>query len=174
MARLFLVAEVHRQGIVRALRRYAEEHAQSPIHFPYPQLIEQAATMDLPELHVFQEADGHQFMVCGWDQVDAAHRANQEPFRKQPLRWVACYGVPWPGVYGSVNLAPWPDPDDLADVEAVARTVRCYLGAFCDNNLPSGDMIAEAVGRAANRIAELEQRSGGQEGPAQEADADLF
>jgi hypothetical protein len=88
--------------------------------------------------------------------------------------WIASHGVPWPGLYGSVNLARWPDPDNLADVEAVARTVQCHLGEFCDDQLPPGDMIAEAVGRAAHRIAELERRSGGQEDPVQEADGDPF
>jgi hypothetical protein len=174
VATFFLVHEAHRKWIVRALRHYAEEHGHDPTHFPYPQLVEQAATMSLPELHVFEEVDGHQFMVCGWDPIDAEHRAHQEPFRKQPLHRVGCFGVPWPGVYGSVNLARWPDPDDLADVEAVARTVQCHLGEFCDDQLPPGDMIAEAVGRAAHRIAELERQSSGQAGPVQEADGDPF
>jgi len=173
MAKFFLVEGSHGEAIVRALKRYAEEHALQPGHFPYPALIQQAPTISLSELHVFCEADGSQFEVCGWGQEDALQRTSPERWRKQPLTWIGCHGVPWPGLFGSVNLRPWPEGDEAADVEAAAQTVRLYLGDFCDENVPPGEMITHAVCRAAHHIAELERR-GGQEGPAQEAEDELF
>jgi hypothetical protein len=83
MAKFFLVTDSYRDAIVRILQQYAKERALTPIHFPYPALVEQAPTITLPELHVFRETDGAEFAVCGWDKEDAWQRTSQELWRKQ-------------------------------------------------------------------------------------------
>ena len=183
MARFLLLPEHIRGSLVRILARYAQEHglADGPL-FPYPTLVDAAPTIDLPELHVFREADGAEFQLCSFDKDDAERRANADAWRKKPITWIGASGVAWPGLH-DINLAPWPEPDQTCGQDAngqqdgprpgealtvqvrdetswdyltAACVIHLYLEQFCDESLPYATMIADAARKAACRIAALE------------------
>lgn len=111
MATFMLISENFRNRLCRVLRKYEDEHEKGMIVVPpLSAVIEKTPTINLPELHTFQEADGSLFEICGFSREDAETRANCESWRKKPFTWQAS-AVPWPGMY-SVNLPPWPGEED--------------------------------------------------------------
>src|SRR5213078_2994044 len=94
MAKFFLVEGSHGEAIVRALKRYAEEHALQPGHFPYPALIQQAPTISLSELHVFCGAPGSLSGPCGTEQESAPPPSRQSRWSKKPCASSGSPGVP--------------------------------------------------------------------------------
>ncbi|MBI2358624.1 MAG: hypothetical protein HYV04_06910 [Deltaproteobacteria bacterium] len=110
MATFMLISENFRNRLCRVLRKYEEDEYGKGGTCPLSAVIEKAPTINLPELHTFQESDGSLFQICGFSREDAESRANNEPWRKKPFTWQGS-AVPWPGMY-SVNLAPWAGEED--------------------------------------------------------------
>lgn len=111
MAAFMLIGENFRHRLARVLQKYEESHeSRIIIGISLHTLMEKAPTINLPELHTFQEADGSLFEICGFSREDAETRANNETWRKKPFTWQAS-AVPWPGMY-SVNLPAWPGEED--------------------------------------------------------------